>query len=172
MARLLVARPIGDPMSRLGITLIALALASCAVIEGEPPRPTTTPTPAPDVARTRPTPIPTRPLNVSAECAFHDETGYRGNMKLDVANAQVRHFEAMVDVPRRGVCRFNLAEFRQTKTMPTVELSSSESRCVVRMWEQGRRVTVAFHQCAAKCTGEAFTFLWPILADSSTGSCG
>lgn len=173
MARFHIPRFIGYlPLMRLGAASLALTLGSCAVIEPESTRPTPAPTPTPEAARARPTPIPTRPLNVKAECAFRDETGYRGAMKLDVANAQVRSFEATVDVPRHGNCRFNLADFRQTKSMPNVELSAPGSACTVRMWEQGRRVTVAFHQCASKCTGEAFTYLWPILADSNSGTCG
>lgn len=117
-------------------------------------------------------PIPTRALNVAADCAFKDETGYRGGMKLKVADAQVRTFEARVDIPGRGACRFDLKDFRQTASMPNVALSAQRSRCIVRMWEQGRRVTVAFNNCQDRCSGSAYSYLWPILADAQTGSCG
>ena len=117
-------------------------------------------------------PIPTRALNVAADCAFKDETGYRGAMKLKVADAQVRTFEARVDIPGRGACRFDLKDFRQTASMPNVALSAQRSRCIVRMWEQGRRVTVAFNNCQDRCSGRAYSYLWPILADVHTGSCG
>jgi hypothetical protein len=117
-------------------------------------------------------PIPTRALNVAADCAFKDETGYRGAMKLKVADAQVRTFEARVDIPGRGACRFDLRDFRQTASMPNVALSAQRSRCIVRMWEQGRRVTVAFNNCQDRCSGRAYSYLWPIMADAQTGSCG
>lgn len=157
---------------RVGVLLASLVIASCAVIEREPSRAAPTPPPTAVPKSARPTPIPTRALNVKADCAFHDETGYNGAMKLHVANAQVQAFEAAVNIPRRGTCRFNLQEFRQSKSMPNVELSAPGSTCVVRMWEQGRRVTVAFNRCDTMCTGDAFTYLWPILADSHNGSCG
>ena len=57
---------------------------------------------------------PTRPLNVKADCSFKDPTGYRGAMKLQVAEARVQHFEATVTVPEHGSCSFALGEFRQT----------------------------------------------------------
>jgi hypothetical protein len=117
-------------------------------------------------------PIPTRALNVAADCAFKDETGYRGVMKLRVAAAQVRTFEARVDIPGRGACRFDLRDFRQTASMPNVALSAQRSRCIVRMWEQGRRVTVAFNNCQDRCSGKAYLYLWPIMADAQTGRCG
>lgn len=117
-------------------------------------------------------PIPTRALNVAADCTFKDETGYRGVMKLKVADAQVRTFEARVDIPGRGACRFDLRDFRQTASMPNVALSAQRSRCIVRMWEQGRRVTVAFNNCQDRCSGKAYSYLWPIMADAQTGSCG
>jgi hypothetical protein len=161
--------------------LVALTIAGCATPEPErAPAPTPVPTPPPatkptlppPVSRTKPGPIPVKPLNVKADCSFRDETGYQGAMKLDVTNAQVRRFEASVDIPRRGNCRFDLKDFQQTGAMPSIVLKSQGSRCVVRMWEQGRRVTVAFDSCNDMCTGDAFTYLWPFLADAHNGSCG
>ena len=117
--------------------------------------------------------LPTRPLNVKADCSFKDPTGYRGAMKLQVAQAKVRHFEATVTVPEHGSCRFALGEFRQTEEMPNPVLKHVRNGCEVRMWEQGRRVTVAFSRCRDMCSSTgAFERLWPILADSGNGSCG
>lgn len=117
--------------------------------------------------------LPVRPLNVRADCSFRDPTGYHGAMKLDVKEARVSRFEANVDVPKHGVCRFNLADFRQTATMPNPVLKDSGSGCEVRMWEQGSRVTVAFSRCQAKCAAHgAWERLWPILVDSPSGRCG
>lgn len=126
----------------------------------------------PDAARrSKPGPIPTRALNVATECSFRDETGYGGKLKLSIDQARVQTFEAAVDIPRRGICKFNLKNFRQTKELPTVELSHLRDPCVVRVWEQGTRVTVAFQQCRNMCSGNAWDHLWPILNDRQDGSC-
>lgn len=177
------------PLSMAGTKLrcasvVALALAitasGCALVKPTHPGTSAAPSIESDAAdadgstrygRKR-GPIPTRALNVAADCAFKDETGYRGAMKLKVADAQVRTFEARVDIPGRGTCRFDLRDFRQTASMPNVALSAQRSRCIVRMWEQGRRVTVAFNNCQDRCSGRAYSYLWPILADVQTGSCG
>lgn len=121
--------------------------------------------------RIKPGPIPTRALNVATECSFRDETGYGGKLKLSIDQARVQAFEAAVDIPRRGICRFNLKNFRQTRELPTVELSHLRDPCVVRVWEQGTRVTVAFQQCRSMCSGNAWDHLWPILNDRQDGSC-
>lgn len=118
-----------------------------------------------------PGPIPTRALNVFVECRFRDETGYNGNLRLSVQDARVQAFEAAVNVPGRGVCRFDLKNFHQTRELPNVELNHRRDPCVVRVWEQGERVTVAFQQCTKMCSGTAWDHLWPILNDRRDGSC-
>ena len=119
----------------------------------------------------KPGPIPTRALNAQAECSFRDESGYNGAMKLAVVEARVNSFEANVNIPQRGTCRFDLRDFRQTRELPNVELSHRQDRCIVRVWEQGERVTVAFQQCQKMCSGDAWEYLWPILTDRRNGSC-
>ncbi|HEX6828100.1 MAG TPA: hypothetical protein VF104_03875, partial [Burkholderiales bacterium] len=121
----------------------------------------------------RPRAIATRPINVKADCAFRDPTGYRGTMKLQVAEAKVQRFEAAVEIPPHGSCSFALEEFTQTAEMPNPVLRHRRNDCEVRVWEQGRRVTVAFSHCRDMCSSyAAFERLWPILADSGNGSCG
>lgn len=117
-------------------------------------------------------PLPIRALNVRSDCSFRDETGYNGAMKLRVVSGLVQQFDATVNHPRHGSCRFELDAFRQVKDLPIVELKSERSRCTVRMWEQGRRVAIAFSACNANCSGDAVDYLWPILADAHNGSCG
>ena len=150
-------------------------LAGCAVprLPIPIPVPTPSPRPAPE-PQAKPAPIPTRPINVSAQCSTKDETGYVTNMRLAVSDAQVHQFDVRVEIPRRGTCRFSLADFRQTQRMPIVLLKANNgSACVVQMWEQGRRVTVGFQGCEEMCSpGSAFDHLWPILADSADGTCG
>lgn len=136
------------------LLLIALVafLGACAIVE-------------------RPTPIPVRPLTVKADCSYRDETGGSGLLRLDVAAARVRAFEAKANFPQHGSCHFELKDFRQTREMPAIELSQPNGGCVVRMWEQGTRVTVAFQQCEKMCSGNAHSYLWPILNDRNKGSC-
>lgn len=117
-------------------------------------------------------PIPAHALNVKSDCSWKDETGYNGAMKLRVAQGLVQEFSATVNHPKHGTCRFNLADFHQTKDFPTVELKGNVSRCAVRMWEQGRQIAVGFDNCNANCSGDAVDYLWPILADAYNGSCG
>lgn len=123
--------------------------------------------------KSSPRAIPTRPINVKADCSFKDPTGYRGIMRLQVADAQVRQFEATVTIPDHGSCSFALREFQQTAQMPNPVLRHRSNGCEVRVWEQGRRVTVAFVRCRDMCSSHgAFERLWPILADAGNGGCG
>jgi hypothetical protein len=164
--------------TRLTATLAALLLGACAAPQkAQPPAAEPSP-PAPPVdtapAARKPAaraPIPLRPLNAKTECSFRDESGYHGLLKLDVAEAKVNVFEAKVNIPKRGACRFALKDFRQTKALPVIELSQTKGRCIVRVWEQGERLTVAFQQCERMCSGNAGTYLWPILNDRRDGSC-
>lgn len=106
-------------------------------------------------------PIPTRPLNARSSCSFKDPTGYKGKILLLVKEARVQQFSAQVDVPRKGSCQFNLKHFEQVETLPQVKLAAADG-CSVRMWEQGKKVTVAFSGCQAQCSGDAVDYLWPI----------
>ena len=119
----------------------------------------------------RPPPIPARPLDVRADCSYRDETGGSGLLRLDVAAARVRGFEAKANFPQHGSCHFALKDFRQTKEMPAIELVQPSGSCIVRMWEQGTRVTVAFQECQAMCTGSAWDQLLPMIYDRRDGSC-
>ncbi len=116
-------------------------------------------------------PIPERPLDVRTRCRFHDVSGGRGSMDLQVSKAEVRRFSAEVSVPRQGICRFDMKGFRQTARLPNVVLSDEASGCVVRIWEQERNVTVAFNECRSKCSGDAYSYLWPIMVDTRNGRC-
>ena len=120
-------------------------------------------------------PMPDKPLEVRAKCRFKDVAGGRGAMELQVSQAEVKRFFAEVSIPRQGTCRFDLKQFRQTGKLPTVVLADTESECTVRMWKQElgktKGVTVAFNNCQAKCEGDAFSYLWPILVDPRNGRC-
>ena len=139
-------------LRKLLLLLLTALLGACALIE-------------------RPPPIPARPLDVRADCSYRDETGGSGLLRLDVAAARVRAFEAKANFPQHGSCHFVLKDFRQTKEMPAIELVQPSGSCIVRMWEQGTRVTVAFQQCEKMCSGNSYSYLWPILNDRRKGSC-
>ncbi len=119
--------------------------------------------------------MPDKALDVRASCRFKDVAGGRGSLDLQVAHAEVRRFLAEISIPRQGVCRFDMKHFRQTEKLPNVVLTDTESGCTVRMWEQEigkiKGVTVAFNNCQAKCEGDAFSYLWPILVDPRNGRC-
>jgi hypothetical protein len=116
-------------------------------------------------------PIPDRPLNVKTSCSFRDHTGYRGRLDLQIKEDDVRRFRAEVDIPKHGACRFDLKEFRQAGATPVALARAGDGACMVRVWEQQDRVTVAFRDCQAQCSGESFDYLWPILVDARTGKC-
>jgi hypothetical protein len=140
---------------KLLLLSLTLLLGACAIPERAP----------------LPPPIPLRPLNVTTDCNYRDEAGISGTLRLDVAAARVRAFEARVNIPQHGSCRFDLRDFRQTKEMPAIELSQPNGSCIVRMWEQGTRVTVAFQQCERMCSGSAYDQLLPMIYDRRDGSC-
>ena len=116
-------------------------------------------------------PMPEVALDVRARCTFRDVAGGRAWLDLLVAQAEVKRFSAEVNIPRQGVCRFDMKQFTQTGKLPQVELSDAVGGCVVHMWEQERAVTVAFSGCSANCSGDAFSYLWPIRVDARNGRC-
>lgn len=170
---------------RAAALLVVALLAGCAT--PEPPPPVAVPAPAPPappatapeprqdklkhLANRHLKPMPVRPLNAKASCSFKDETGYRGRLRLDVKEAAVKRLEASVDVPKRGSCRFKLADFRQTDSQPAVVLAARKGDCKIRLWEQEDQVTVAFRDCRVECSGDSVDYLWPILVDNRKGSC-
>lgn len=116
-------------------------------------------------------PIADKALELKTKCSFHDVSGGRATMDVQVSKAEVKRFVAEVSIPKQGLCRFDLKNFQQTARLPIVVLSDATSACVVRMWEQENGVTVAFNGCQANCAGDAFSYLWPILVDTRTGRC-
>ena len=153
-----------------------------AIARGPQPAPAAQPSSTPPAAQPAPSASaarvevaalkPAHALSVRSECTARDETGYTESIRLAVDQGRVELMEAKIEIPRRGSCGFRLAEFRQTRTEPHVELqASSGTMCTVRMWRQGERFTVAFSDCQEKCTGGAFAYVWPVNVSSSDGSC-
>lgn len=120
-----------------------------------------------------PAPIPDRALNIRADCTTGNDLSYAETIKLSVANGLVSQLEARITVPKRGSCLFQLADFRQTRSAPHVELlARSGSRCAARMWYQQNRFTVAFSDCPEMCTPRSTVdYIWPIELRLSDGAC-
>lgn len=115
---------------------------------------------------------PTRPLNVKSKCSHRDAVGTQTQLNLLVKEAEVKAFTAKVRIPKYGTCNFDLKSFKQTEKLPQALLTATDgSKCSVRMWEQGSRVTVAFNNCPKSCEGDAFSYLWPIMVEAKSGRC-
>jgi len=121
----------------------------------------------------QPAPIPDRALNIRADCTSRDEHGYTEAIKLSVADGMVSQLELRITVARRGSCIFRLADFRQTRSTPHVELvARSGSKCATRMWYQKNRFTVAVSNCPEMCTPPATAdYVWPVELRLSDGAC-
>jgi len=164
--------------ARLGASLAVALLAGCGTVEQIVHRPEGAP-PArgqePSAPVARPSgklkPMPLRTFSVSTQCKFKDETGNFGSATVEVVNSKVNAFKAEVTMPKRGTCRYDLAQFRQTQALPSVELTGARD-CRVHMWEQGEQITVAFANCHTLCSpASAHDYVWPLLIDKSTGRC-
>lgn len=117
-------------------------------------------------------PQPTRPLNVKSRCTHKDAVGTQTRLDLLVKEADVKTFAAQVTMKDYGSCHFDLKDFEQVQKLPQPLLRHKKvAGCTVRMWEQGRNVTIAFNSCPASCEGKAFDYLWPVVVDSRNGRC-
>lgn len=177
MSVLSIRRPARHLAACLGLAL----LAGCAGLESQGPgaRPAeSAPAPRePSAASPLPAPsgklkpMPLRTFTVSTRCNFRDEVGNFGKALVDVENSKVKAFNVELVMPKRGTCRYDLAQFRQTQALPSIELSG-KNNCRVRMWEQGEQVTVSFADCHNLCApASAHDYVWPLLIDKPTGKC-
>lgn len=117
-------------------------------------------------------PQPTRPLNVRSRCSHKDAVGTQTRLDLLVREAEVKAFDAQVAMRGRGSCRFRLADFDQVERLPQALLRNKrDPGCLVRMWEEGPRVTIAFNSCPQSCERDAFDYLWPIMVEAKSGRC-
>lgn len=113
-----------------------------------------------------------RPINIRHRCSFRNETGYNGNIALDVLNNEVKALNTAINVPLYGgSCRFDGAGFRQTARTPSIEMRHADG-CTARIWTQGTQLTVAYSNCASRCTDpEVFKYIWPVLIQQKNGHC-
>ena len=119
----------------------------------------------------RPTPIADRPIDLAGRCAQIEDDGYREDATLRVEDNIVRALSWRLSA-RRGACRFELAEFRQTRRRPHIELQATDgSGCKLMVWQAPQQVTLAHAGCESRCTGTIYDEAWPVLFDPGTGRC-
>jgi hypothetical protein len=164
--------------TRLSWTLIpVLVLAACASPQApvapaarNPEAPASAPGASPELGQ-RLKPMPIKTFSVGTECSFRDETGNFGDARVDVDESRVKALQVNLTMPRRGLCRFDLAQFRQTRFLPSVELTGP-GKCRIHMWEQQGQISVAFDGCHSMCSpAGAHDYVWPLLIDQATGQC-
>jgi hypothetical protein len=120
----------------------------------------------------RPTPIAYRPITLDGRCAETEEDGFREDARLVVDDNRVRALDWSLWVGSRGSCRFALADFRQTREKPQIELTARDaSGCRLFVWQEPGRVTLAHAGCQAACTAGIYDQAWPALFDPDTGRC-
>ncbi len=120
----------------------------------------------------RPAPIADRPIDLTGRCEQTEEDGFREAARLDVRDSRVEALSWQLWVGRRGSCRFELADFRQIRSRPSIALAALDgSRCTLMVWQEPRRVTLAHAGCEARCTAGIYEEAWPVMFDPRTGGC-
>ncbi|MGO4813766.1 hypothetical protein AB4156_29950 [Cupriavidus sp. 2MCAB6] len=155
--------------------LFVAALTACTVTL--PPAPPAARAPGPPAAppavvRERPTPIVPRDIDISANCQRTEEDGFREDAHMQVVSNDVRSLSWKLWVGRRGSCHFDLAEFRQVRKTPHIELRAiDDSGCTLMVWQDPRRVTLAHAHCEQHCTPGIYEQAWPVLFNPRSGTC-
>jgi hypothetical protein len=119
-----------------------------------------------------PTPIPDRAIDLTGRCAQTEEDGFREEATLTVRDNRVDALSWQVWVGRRGSCRFELAEFQQVRSRPSIELAARDGgSCRLMVWQDPRRVTLAHAGCENRCTPGVYDEAWPVMFEPGTGGC-
>lgn len=151
---------------------LALLVSSCSFLPG---RPAVQQPPAQQVSPDGRAIAPARRgagMNLVGHCAQREVDGFAEDARVQVSNGEVRDLSWMIQVGRQGSCRFEAAQFRQTRTSPTVELMARDgSGCKLMMWGDPRRITLAHAGCASYCTPGIYDKAWPVMFDPKNGRC-
>lgn len=132
------------------------------------------PPPAPLAAAPAPRrgPIDERRIELNGSCVQTEEDGFREQARLLVRNNEVRLLAWQLWVGRKGSCRFDHADFRQTRSTPHIELLARDgSGCKLMVWQDPRRVTLAHAGCQKRCSGSIYEQAWPVMFDPASGAC-
>lgn len=120
----------------------------------------------------RPAPIADRAIDLEGRCAQTEEDGFREDASLVVRANRVEALRWELWVGRRGSCRFELAEFTQVRSRPSIELAAHDgSACKLMVWQEPRRVTLAHAGCEARCTAGIYEEAWPVMFEPRHGGC-
>ena len=125
----------------------------------------------PEAAPWQATPTEPRLQNAAVSCNYKDEGGVRGRVALLIDEHRVTRFTARIEMPNGGTCRFDSKQMEQRPLDQGIALQSKGDECVVRMWEQKHRITIAAYSCHKQCSKGSFSYLWPILMDTRIGTC-
>ena len=141
-------------------TLVALATAlgaGCGMLPASRPAP----------------PIADRAIDLDGRCEQTEDDGFHERARLLVQNNRVEALSWEITLGRRGVCRFEQGEFRQTRSRPHIELTARDgSGCRLMVWQEPRRITLAHANCANRCTPASVDEqAWPAMFDPRTGGC-
>lgn len=120
-----------------------------------------------------PRPIPAQPVDdLVGQCSQTDVDGFRENARLEVQGGRVRTLAWEIGVGRRGICRFDLRDFEQTRSRPHLELVRRDgSGCKLLVYRDPRRITLAHAGCERSCTNGVADEAWPAMFDPRTGGC-
>ena len=125
----------------------------------------------PEAAPWQASPTEARLRNAAVSCHYKDEGGVRGKVALLIDDFKVTRFTARIEMPNGGVCQFDAKKMAQRPFEQGIALQSTGDECVVRMWEQKHRITIAAYSCHKQCSKGSFSYLWPILMDTRIGTC-
>ncbi len=143
------------------------------------PRPEARPAPRPveparpgSSAKAPPAPIADHKIDLAGSCTQTEEDGYREQATLTVRDNQVHSMAWQLWVGKKGTCRFDFADFAQTKTRPSIELIARNGNgCKLVIYQDPRRVTLGFAECQKYCTGSIYDEAYPVMFDPKTGGC-
>jgi hypothetical protein len=147
---------------RVALVVAALATASCGVLPGS------------GIFSDRPpAPIADRDIDLVGQCTQTEDDGFRERANLVVRDNRVEALSWEIAVGRRGTCRFEHADFEQTKRRPHIELAARDrSGCKLLIWQDPRRVTLAHANCASRCVPRTVhEEAWPVMFDPRSGGC-
>lgn len=155
------------------MTLLTLGLAACAPL----PRSTgstgsTGSYSLPGSSGSITRPLPEQTIDLSGRCDQTEEDGFREQARLQVQANQVRALSWRIDVGRRGSCQFELDDFRQVRSRPSIELvERAGGSCRLMVWQVPGRVTLAHVGCDHHCTPGIYEQAWPVMFDVPGGDC-
>ncbi len=119
-----------------------------------------------------PAPIADHKIDLAGSCTQTEEDGYREQATLTVRDNQVQNMAWQLWVGKKGTCKFDFADFAQTKTRPSIELNARNgSGCKLVIYQDPRRVTLGFAECQKYCTGGIYDEAYPVMFDPKTGGC-